>query len=122
MHSYHSYVFLGLASTLMSTNRFTWPNKRQIWTCTQSKLQSRTKPGYLRSLSYDPVSVWPRIRQSESCFVLKLNVCLLLSQHQNPFFSSLHAVFQVPKNRRGIFARRAMVDQARQGLCYQRET
>ena len=28
----------------------------------------------------------------------------------------------VDNNKRGIFARRAMVDQAREGLCYQRET
>ena len=70
MHSYHSYVFLMLASTLMSTNRLTWPNKRQIWTCMQSKLQSGTEPEYMHSLSYDPVSVWPRIRQSEFTLAL----------------------------------------------------
>ena len=26
------------------------------------KLRSRTKPGYVRSRSYDPVDAWPRIR------------------------------------------------------------
>ena len=51
-----------LSSIPMSTDRVTSSDKREIWTCTQSKLWSRTKPGYERSLSYDPVNAWPRIR------------------------------------------------------------
>ena len=51
-----------LSSILMSINQLTSSDKKQIWTCTQSKLWSRTKPGYVRSLSYDPVNVWLRIR------------------------------------------------------------
>ena len=33
----------------------------------------RPKPGCVRSLSYDPVDVWPRIRQSESTLALHSN-------------------------------------------------
>ena len=36
--------------------------KREILTCTQSKLRSRTKPGYVRSLGYDSVSACPRVK------------------------------------------------------------
>ena len=43
-----------LSSIPMSTDRLTSSDKREIWTCTQSKLRSRTKPGYVHSLSYDP--------------------------------------------------------------------
>ena len=62
-----------LSSVLMSTDRSLKSDERQIWTCTQSKLRSRTKPGCVRSLSYDPVNVWPRIRQSESTLALHSN-------------------------------------------------
>ena len=51
-----------LSSVLMSTDRLTSSDKREIWTCTQSELRSRTKPGYVCSLSYDQVNTWPRIR------------------------------------------------------------
>ena len=74
-HSYHSGLCLPclLSSIPMSTDRLTSSDKREIWTCTQSKLRSRTKPGYVRSLSYDPVDVWSRIRQSESALAFYSN-------------------------------------------------
>ena len=39
----------------------------------QSRLQSRTKPGCVRSLGYDPVDAFPGIRESESNLALHRN-------------------------------------------------
>ena len=56
-----------LSSIPMSTDWLTSSDKRENWTCTQSRLQSTTKPGYVHNVSYyNPVNVWPRIRQSGS--------------------------------------------------------
>ena len=62
-----------LSSITMSTDRLTSSDKREIWTCMQSELFSRIKPGYVHSLSYDPVDVWPRIRYSESTLAFYSN-------------------------------------------------
>ena len=57
MHSYHSQWFHSLLFFLQ-------------FRCQQigSLYQIREKPGYVRSVSFDPsrVDVWPRIRQSKS--------------------------------------------------------
>ena len=43
------------------------------------KLQSKTKPGYVRSLSYDPVDAWPRIRYRANLLLLCTQVKRLLA-------------------------------------------
>ena len=65
----------------------------------------------MRSLSYDPVSVWPRLRQSESTLALHSN------QTSARFRVNIRIRSIKSLNKTGIFARRARVDQAI-GLCY----
>ena len=45
----------------------------------QSKLQSRTKPGCVRSLSYGPVNAWPRIGRVNLLLLCTQIGCLLAS-------------------------------------------
>ena len=121
-HPYHSYVFLWLASfffLLLRRQQICSPCKireksghvrslatvqNQTWICTQSKLR--------------PSQVWPRIWQSEST--------LAFSQIPRPFASVSRSeslcLCPLVCSKVGIFAGRAMADQACQGLCYQRET
>ena len=69
-----------LSSIPMSTDQLTSSDKREIRTCTRSRLGSRTKPGHMRSLSYDPVNAWPRIKPRDLLLLSAQIRCLLASE------------------------------------------
>ena len=110
-------VVFALASSVSDVNKSTHFGRLRV------KTRACAQLNYGPELNLDMCTVWAVIQLSLAkneaeriilLLLLKINVCSHQSRPKNS--SSI----QAPGRKEfGIFARRAMVDQAREGLCYQ---